>query len=182
MTLKNSNNNMLLTNISLQIPNNFIGLGNTSQNNVELSKPNPDAYSMKKLILLSILSGVTVGCTSTRIDDHSYHHNDAPQRTPPVNIVNNNYINSHPPVTNVNRSVNHYVVPEPPIRPRNVYQEDEEFLQYRQEPQVTPSSYRGLHIRVDRNNRRTIVPDRWDNPRYPSIPPGNEGVPVFYQH
>ncbi len=174
---------MLLTNISLEIPKSFIGPGNTSQNNVEVSRHKPDAYSMKKLILLSVLSGVTVGCTSTRIDDHSYHHNDIPpQRTPPVNIVNNNYFNSHPPVTNVNRSVNHYVAPEVPVRPRSVYQEDEEFLQYRQEPQVTPSSYRGLHIQVDRNYRRTVVPARWDIPNHPAIPSGNASIPVFYRY
>lgn len=140
--------------------------------------------NMKKLIVLSLVSGLTVGCTSTRIDDHSYHHNDVPvaRQAPPVNIVNN-YISNPPQV----KSVNHYnyEIPRPPVLPPlpRVYQEDEEFLQYQQGPQLTPASYRGLHIRADMRGHRTVVPASWDFPqRGPAIPSGNAGIPVFYRY
>lgn len=136
---------------------------------------------MKKLIVLSLVSGLTVGCTSTRIDDHSYHHNDGPavRQSAPVNIVNN-YINNPPQVKNVNHY--NYEAPRPPALPR-VYQEDEEFLQYHQAPQLTPASYRGIHIRAEANGRRTVVPANWDcSQRGPAIPSGNAGIPVFYRY
>jgi hypothetical protein len=131
---------------------------------------------MKKLILLSLLSSLSVSCTSTRVDDHSYHYNDSPahRNAAPVNVVNNYINNSSAP------AVRHiYEAPKPQPRP---YQEDEDFLQYRQEPQVTPSSYKGLHIQVDRNHHRTVVPARWDIPNHPAIPSGNASIPVFYRY
>lgn len=133
---------------------------------------------MKKVIILTLVSGLTASCTSTRIDDHSYHHNDNP--APPVKIVNNNYINSAPatPAPRVNNYYNYQT-------PRNVYQDDQDFLQYQQtEPRLTPSSYRGLnfsyrglHNRIDVYGERTVVPAQWNVSRYPSIPSGR--IPTF---
>ena len=141
---------------------------------------------MKKVIVLSLVSGLVVGCTSTRIDDHSYHHNDAPigRQSPPVNIINNNNYINNPPQT---KTVNHYNYEAPkqsvlPTVPRE-YQEDEEFLQYHQGPQPTPASYKGIHIRAELNGRRTVVPANWDFPqRGPAIPSGNASIPVFYRY
>lgn len=143
---------------------------------------------MKKVILLSILSTTIVGCSSTRVDDHSYHYTHIPAQppTPPVRIVNNYISNPSPAnrtinhyrnetVNNINRSHNTYNYKAP--RP---HQEDEELL-YQQRP--SPTSYRGLHIEVDRNNNRNVIPASWDDvPRRPSIPPGNAGIPVFYRY
>ena len=120
---------------------------------------------MKSLTLL-LFGLAVVGCTSTRIDDHSYHYSHT--TTPaPVNI--NNY--------------NTYKTEAPARTWRRTIQDDEDFIQY----QPAPSSYRGynyrpyrgLHVRVDQNNERTVVPASWnDVPRY-SIPPGNAGIPVL---
>ena len=47
-------------------------------------------------------------------------------------------------------------------------------------PPMTPSSFRSLHNRVDRNGDVTVVPASWnDVPRY-SIPPARGGIPTFH--
>jgi hypothetical protein len=75
-------------------------------------------------ILLAV-SLITSGCTTNRyqVDDHSYHYNDvAPTNTTTVH--------------------HHYPKPSPPPRP-TVQQQDQEFLQYQQEPAntYTPNKY-----------------------------------------
>lgn len=111
---------------------------------------------MKRLALLT-LSISAVGCTTTKIDDHSYKyiHTTTP---PPVNIINNNTIYNKPETQR--------------YRP---HQEDEDFLMYQQadpKPQPTLSSYSG---RVGVYPSREVVPVSWNVP--PQYYP-----PRYYHH
>lgn len=85
----------------------------------------------QNLLILSIASLFSVSCSSTRIDDHSYHY---VENRPPTIINNNNNINNilphrvapTPPAPNV-----YYIQPQPPApKPPT----DQDFVQFRQNP------------------------------------------------
>jgi hypothetical protein len=80
---------------------------------------------MKLLPLVSFLflSSLLTGCTTTRIDDHSYHYNDKP-------AVNH--------TTNIIYKGNTHNEPSPSSRP----QSDQEFLQYKQDQDVDEDNLR----------------------------------------
>lgn len=119
-----------------------------------------------------------IGCTSTRIDDHSYRVNSSPPNV--ITTYNRNITNNttHNYAQQTGRCV------EEPFNRRNVLQEDREYLQFIQEDprELSTRKEKGMYIEYDRYNRPTVVAENWDNPitsrNY--IPPGNAGIPVYH--
>lgn len=78
---------------------------------------------MKNTLALLVL-GLLSACTTTRVDDHSYHHNDTP------------------PAQNITYSTTVIKRVDAPAPPRPTFQQqDQEYIQYQQEPPARQSSY-----------------------------------------
>lgn len=140
---------------------------------------------MKNILVICSVGSLAVGCTTTRVDDHSFHYSSgaplaAPsvRRSPAATTINNYRTET---VNNINNNVTHnYRSSHTPT----VYEQDREYLQFQQaEPvpstqeNLSPMGYRGLHILEDRNGSCTVVPARWDTPNRNPIP--GHGIPVF---
>lgn len=137
---------------------------------------------MKKVILLAVPSLFMIGCTSTRIDDHSYRLNSSPPNV--VTTYNRNTTNN---TTHNYAQQTERCFKEHPNK-QTVLREDREYLQFLQEDPIKDSGdlhsrrENGMYIEYDEHNTPTVVPKNWKSPitsrNY--IPPGNAGIPVYY--
>lgn len=116
---------------------------------------------MKRTLALLALSTLPA-CTSTRIDDHSFHHNDAP---PARNITYSTTVIKH-----------EALAPTTPPVPRPTFQQqDQEYIQYQQEPESParqssyfPPTYNRAHATY--NNYADYVVSRYASPTYYNRP------------